>query len=44
MIDFARAPARCQAIRLPIFWAVVRRICYTLAQKGDPTIERSTTF
>jgi len=36
MIDFARTPATTQAERLPIFWAIVRRICYTLAQKGDP--------
>ena len=37
MTDFARKPARCQAVHLPYFWAVVRRICYVLVQKGDPT-------
>lgn len=37
MIDFARKPARRQAVHLPYFWAAVRRICYTLAQKGDPS-------
>lgn len=40
MPDFARKPARCQAVRLPLFWAVVRRICYTLAQKGDPAADQ----
>lgn len=37
MTDFARKPARCQAVLLPYFWTVVRRICYALAQKGDPS-------
>ncbi len=37
MIDFARKPARRQAVLLPYFWTVVRRICYALAQKGDPS-------
>lgn len=31
-------PARQQAAILPPFWALVRRVCYVLAQKGDPTL------
>ncbi|WP_196303216.1 hypothetical protein [Pluralibacter gergoviae] len=40
MTDFARNPSRCQAVRLPLFWAVIRRICYFLAQKGDPAADQ----
>ncbi|SQC34262.1 Uncharacterised protein [Kluyvera cryocrescens] len=36
MIDFAREPARQQAVRLNYFEALLRRLCYLLAQKGDP--------
>lgn len=36
MVDFARKPARQQAIRLGRCGAAVRRLCYLLAQKGDP--------
>lgn len=36
MIDFAREPARQQAVRLNYFEARLRRLCYLLAQKGDP--------
>jgi|GEM_PF-293077 len=34
--DLARQPAQQQAVRLNWFEAVLRRICYLLAQKGDP--------
>lgn len=37
MIDFARKPARQQAIRLSPLSAFIRRVCYMLAQKGDPS-------
>ncbi|MDA8487441.1 hypothetical protein [Kluyvera sp. Awk 3] len=40
MIDLERKPARHQAVRLPIFWAIVRRICYVLAQKGNPAADQ----
>lgn len=44
--DFERKPARqqatrnychhvCQATHLNFFWVIVRRLCYTLAQKGN---------
>lgn len=36
MIDFERAPARQQAVKLNWFEVALRRICYLLAQKGDP--------
>lgn len=36
MIDFAREPARQQAVKLNYFEALLRRLCYMLAQKGDP--------
>lgn len=35
MIDFARKPARQQAIRLSPLSAFIRRVSYMLAQKGD---------
>ncbi len=37
MVDFARTPARQQAIRLSPLSAFIRRVCYMLAQKGDPS-------
>lgn len=36
MVDFARKPARQQAIRLGRFGAAVRRLCYLMAQRGNP--------
>lgn len=37
IIDFARKPARRQAVKLNRLAAILRRLCYILAQKGDPT-------
>ncbi|ELJ9990425.1 YdaE family protein [Citrobacter freundii] len=37
--DWSRLPARQQAVRLPLLASLARSVCYTLAQKGDPTIE-----
>lgn len=37
MNDFARKPARQQAVRLSPLSAFIRRVCYMLAQKGDPS-------
>lgn len=37
MTDFCREPATTQAERLPLLACWVRRLCYLLAQKGDPT-------
>lgn len=37
MIDFARKPARQQAVRLNPLSAFIRRVCYMLAQKGGPS-------
>lgn len=37
MIDFARKPARQQAVRLNPLSAFIRRVCYMLAQKGAPS-------
>lgn len=36
MIDFARKPARQQAVKLNYVEALIRRLCYLLAQKGNP--------
>jgi len=36
MIDFARQPARIQAVRLNWITARIRQLCYVLAQKGNP--------
>ncbi|WP_411905169.1 hypothetical protein, partial [Salmonella enterica] len=36
MIDFARRPARQQAVPLKRIEVLIRRLCYLLAQKGDP--------
>ncbi len=38
MKDFKRTPARVQAVRLPLMWVWVRRLCYVLAQPGNPTL------
>ena len=38
MIDFARKPARQQAVRLNWITAKIRQVCYLLAQKGNPEI------
>lgn len=37
-IDGCRVPVGVQAVRLSPVWVMVRRLCYVLAQKGDPTI------
>ncbi len=42
MIDFARKPARQQAVRLNPLSAFIRRVCYMLAQKRRPFM--STMF
>lgn len=36
MIDYARKPVRQQAVKLSSFGAFIRRLCYLLAQKGNP--------
>jgi len=36
MIDFARKPARQQAVMLNYIEVLLRKFCYLLAQKGDP--------
>lgn len=36
MIDFARKPARQQAVPLNRIEVLIRRLCYLLAQKGEP--------
>ena len=36
--NFERVSVRCQAIHRPLFKVLVRRLCYVLAQKGDPTL------
>lgn len=38
--DYARKPAQCQAVRLNRLEAILRRLCYILAQKGDPTADQ----
>ena len=40
MIDFAREPARQQAVKLNFIEAWIRRLCYFLAQKGDPAADQ----
>jgi hypothetical protein len=37
MFDLMRKPVRQQAVKLPVVMVVVRKVCYVLAQKGDPT-------
>ena len=38
MIDFARRPPRQQAVKLNWVGVNVRRLCYLLAQKGNPDV------
>ncbi|MDR6399262.1 hypothetical protein J2807_000670 [Enterobacter ludwigii] len=38
MIDFARKPGRQQAVKLNLFEVILRRLCYLLAQKGNPDV------
>ncbi len=38
VIDFARKPARQQAVKLKLFEVILRRLCYLLAQKGNPDV------
>ncbi|ASO79724.1 hypothetical protein AKN40_2930 [Escherichia coli] len=38
MIDFARRPTRQQAVKLNWAEVFVRRLCYLLAQKGNPDV------
>ncbi|WP_172742242.1 hypothetical protein [Cedecea lapagei] len=40
MIDFARKPAAHQATRLNVFEVMLRRLCYILAQKGNPAADQ----
>ncbi|WP_268747268.1 hypothetical protein [Enterobacter sp. UCD-UG_FMILLET] len=39
MIDFARKKAGCQTVRLNLFEVLVRKLCYLLAQKGNPELK-----
>lgn len=39
MIDFARKRAGRQAVRLNPFEVLVRKLCYLLAQKGNPELK-----
>ncbi|GDX06676.1 hypothetical protein BSPA111_28880 [Buttiauxella sp. A111] len=41
MFDLMRKPAKQQAVKLPVLMVVVRKVCYVLAQKGDPTKTKS---
>lgn len=36
MIDYARRPPRQQAVKLNYLEVIIRKLCYVLAQKGDP--------
>lgn len=38
MTDFARKPVRQQAVKLNRVGVIIRRICYLLAQKGNPDV------
>lgn len=38
MIDFARKPGQQQAVKLNLFEVILRRLCYLLAQKGNPDV------
>jgi hypothetical protein len=40
MIDFARKTAAHQAIRLNAFEVMLRKLCYILAQKGNPAADQ----
>ncbi|MFB0711432.1 hypothetical protein ACEU59_09695 [Buttiauxella noackiae] len=37
MNDLMRKPVKQQAVKLPVVMVIVRKVCYVLAQKGDPT-------
>lgn len=39
MIDFARTPSRQQAIRPSTAEVWIRKLCFCLAQKGDPELK-----
>ncbi|MCS3602706.1 hypothetical protein M2371_001915 [Buttiauxella sp. BIGb0471] len=41
MFDLMRKPVKQQAVRLPVVMVIVRKVCYVLAQKGDPTKTKS---
>ena len=41
MFDLMRKPVKQQAVRLPVVMVIVRKVCYVLAQKGDPTKTQS---
>lgn len=38
MTDYARKPSRQQAVKLNFVELILRRLCYLLAQKGDPDV------
>ncbi len=38
MIDYARKPGRQQAVKLNFVEVILRRLCYLLAQKGNPDV------
>lgn len=38
MIDFARKSVGRQAVRLNLAEALIRKLCYFLAQKGNPEL------
>lgn len=38
MIDYARKPGRQQAVKLNFCEVILRRLCYLLAQKGNPDV------
>lgn len=38
VVDFCRKPVTLQAERLPLLACWARRLCYLLAQKGDPSL------
>ncbi|WP_007371409.1 hypothetical protein [Kosakonia radicincitans] len=39
MIDYARRKISCQAVRLNLAEVFIRKLCYFLAQKGNPEIK-----
>lgn len=38
MTDYARKASRQQAVKLNYFEVILRRLCYLLAQKGNPDV------
>lgn len=38
MTDYARKPSRQQAVKLNFVELILRRLCYLLAQKGNPDV------